>query len=63
MFTEQELVRMVVMHGGVVHDDTVIKLNRGANSHLAAGDKGLCFDQAVFIYLGCADDNMIVVQV
>lgn len=63
MFAEQELVRVVATHGGVVHDDTVIKLNRSVNSHLAAGNKGLCFDQAVFFYLGCADDNVVVVQV
>lgn len=63
MFAEQELVGVVMMHGGVVHDDTVIKLSGSLNSHLAAGDIGLCFDQAAFFYLGCADNSMIVVQV
>ena len=63
MFAEQELVSMVVTHVGVMHDDAVIKLSRCLHSHLAAGDIGLCFDQAVFFYLGCADNYMIAVQV
>ncbi len=41
----------------------MIELSRGVDSHLTAGDKGLCLDQAVFFYVWSANDDMIIVQV
>ena len=38
------------------------ELKQGVDSHLTAGNKGLCFDQAVFFYMRCADNGVIVVQ-